>query len=122
MFGRYTYVGNDPVNGVDPTGEAAVGLKVQGQIATLEGGGKFVVEVSVDFKTGEIRASGSVGPRIGLRGKGRVEGFVEPSSKHDNSFSAKGVASGEASAEIKRRLGLGKLVRLWNLGLALMGW
>lgn len=45
----YAYVANEPVNKVDPTGEAAVGRSVEGQLVAGTGG-KFSAEVSVDFK------------------------------------------------------------------------
>ena len=104
----YAYVGNNPVNAIDPNGEEAVGLKIEGQ-AVAGKGGKFSVEVSVDFKTGEIRASGSVGFRAGLRGKGSISGFVEPSSKQGNSLSGKGVVSAEGGADIKTPFGTGEI-------------
>jgi len=108
MFNRYAYAANDPVNMVDPDGEKAVGFRVEGQ-AVAGTGGKFSVEVSVDFKTGEVRASGSVGARLGLKGQGSIELFAEPSSKKGNSLRGQGVVSAEASAEIKTPLGTGEV-------------
>jgi len=77
MFGRYTYVGNDPVNAWDPDGERTFGLNAEGQIA-IGPGIKLAAEVAIDTETGEFRVSVTAGRRVGLRGKASVSGFIEP--------------------------------------------
>ena len=99
MFNRYAYVANDPINGVDPDGLAAFGVNVEAQLAILSGG-RLKFEAAVDTGTGEIRARLLLGERVGLRGKAKVSGFVEPSSKIGNEVSVKHALSGDASVEV----------------------
>ncbi len=69
MFGRYTYVGNDPVNGVDPTGQCpwCVG-------ALIGGGLQIAIEVKKgSFKGGwksSLKAVGKIGVSTGAGAAG----------------------------------------------------
>jgi hypothetical protein len=76
-------------------------LKMLKDKLLLARGGRFRVEVAVDFKTGEIRANATFGERVGLRGKAAISGFAEPSQKIGNELSAKHTLAGDASAELK---------------------
>jgi uncharacterized protein RhaS with RHS repeats len=78
----YAYVGNDPVNMVDPTGMEKWTLSVQGQLTfNLPGrlkknpiikaisrrvpiGGRLGIKVSIDDETGDISATILGGPRV----------------------------------------------------------
>ena len=96
----YAYVGNDPLNMTDPTGEQAVGLNVDAALV-VKGGGRFQAEVAYDFETNELRASATFGYRAGLRGRAEFGFFVEPSSEIGNQLNMEAVAIAEAGVEAK---------------------
>ena len=100
----YAYVGNDPVNATDPTGEQAVGVNAE-LTAVLKGGGRVAAEAAVDMQSGEIRGRITVGPRAGVRGRANASVFVEPSSTQENQITTSAALVGEASVGIKTPVG-----------------
>ena len=75
----YAYVGNDPMNATDPTGEVKLELKLEAQLV-IGVGAKLSIGGYVDTETLEAGATISGGPRVGLEGGVNVAASVSESS------------------------------------------
>ena len=84
MFGRYTYVGNDPVNATDPSGEAAftLGVDVEGSVAGAGIGVQAKLAVSVSRVPGTM-----FGCRVQKGFVGSINTTVANGVYHDSSQS-----------------------------------
>jgi len=74
----YAYVGNDPLNKTDPSGE----VKLEGGLditLAFYAGGKVGLSFSIDTKTLEIGGSVTAGPRLGLEAAVALTGSVSES-------------------------------------------
>ena len=104
----YAYVGNDPVNATDPSGEVRASFTVGATFVAL-GGAQGSVSFSIDTETGEIsvalKASARTGAQIGVK----VSGSITESEKLGNRVSAAATADtqvGNASGAIKVETGV----------------
>jgi len=98
MFGRYTYVGNDPINGIDPTGEKRWGLNINGTIAFKAVGVKVSINANYDTESKELGGAVTVGYRAGAKLSAKAEAYVEPSSTKGNVATLRGEVKVEGQA------------------------
>jgi RHS repeat-associated protein len=96
QYNLYAYVGNDPVNGVDPAGTNRLVLGGGFNIPVID----LNVQIEVDTETLEVgvSAEGSFGPKVGVGVDGNFT--VQESSTQGNRASIKGEAVAGAEAEI----------------------
>lgn len=103
----YAYVGNDPMNMVDPTGERRWGINFVANLAVGPVGGKVRLDVSFDTTHKEVTLKGTAGYKVGAQLGAKLEAYTEPSNDKPKGLSLSGTGSlkGEAVAEIKTPLG-----------------
>jgi RHS repeat-associated protein len=95
----YAYVGNDPLNMTDPTGEIRIsgGLNVT---LAYKIGVRVAVRVSIDTETFEAGGSLTVGGRVGVRGSAGVEGSITASEHRGNDLTAQVDVNAEVGASV----------------------
>jgi uncharacterized protein RhaS with RHS repeats len=103
----YAYVGNDPVNNIDPNGEERWGINLSFKVAAGKVGFRVSLNANYDTETKEVGGSVTAGYRAGAALAAKGEIYVEPSSEQGNQASIEAEVVGEASAEIKAVAGVG---------------
>src|SRR5690606_25184298 len=92
----YAYVGNDPVNMIDPSGMVKISLGLEVQVVVVAGA-KISVGVYIDTKTLEAGATISGGPRLGLQAGASVAVGISESSNSPAQTGLKSTATVDAS-------------------------
>jgi RHS repeat-associated protein len=105
----YGYVGNDPVNQHDPTGQTATGLTIGGTYVS-GGGGSAEIKIVIDWSTGEVRVEFKGGAEVGAKAGLNLSGFVEDSRHEGNSASAGWRVHGNLGANVNVRAGAQPIV------------
>jgi len=96
----YTYVRNDPLNGVDPTGEERIGLFASGELG-VGGDARIKLEISFDTESFELRVDALAGVGVGARVNAEIGGFVAPSRTDGFSANLDLTAQASAAAEFR---------------------
>jgi uncharacterized protein RhaS with RHS repeats len=96
----YAYVGNDPLNGVDPRGTDRIKIELGGAIAWVAG---VEANVSLEFDTETFEVGGSfeAGPAVGVGGDVGVSGSREASSEQGNRIGLSGQVKAEADVGVR---------------------
>ena len=97
----YAYVGNDPLNFLDPLGNARFGVVGDVRVAAGLGGYRFTFGAEYDTESREFGLKFALGYRAGFKLSAKVEGFMEPSSVKGNRFAVRAKGAAEVQAEIK---------------------
>jgi RHS repeat-associated protein len=99
-FNRYAYTGNDPVNFIDPFGEARFGLSIgAGYFRGL--GARGQITITFDTESMEFRSETRVGVGLGARFEASAGGVAGPSRTDGTSASVGLNAQGSVAAELR---------------------
>lgn len=96
-FNRYSYVGNDPMNAVDPSGMIKISLGIEAQVV-IYAGAKVAVGIYVDTKTLEVGATIAGGGRVGYEAGASVTVGLSESSSSPAETGLKSSATVDGSA------------------------
>ncbi|ANP44474.1 hypothetical protein [Candidatus Viadribacter manganicus] len=96
----YQYVGNDPLNGVDPNGEERIGLFASGELG-FGGDARIKLDISFDTESFELRVDALAGVGVGARVNAEIGGFVAPSRTDGFSANLDLTAQASAAAELR---------------------
>ncbi|MDN7134969.1 RHS repeat-associated core domain-containing protein [Pseudidiomarina terrestris] len=99
----YAYVGNDPLNATDPTGEAKLKVGVEATLVVI-GGARIGASISVDFDNGDISTEIYGGPRLGVEA-----GLGVPLSVEESSTAIDEVIKTASSTTVDVSAGLGPI-------------
>ncbi len=120
-FGRYTYVGNDPANMTDPTGEfgilgALIGLAIEATVVAIEGGnpldlkanaGRYAGAAALGFVSGGVGGVVSKGAASAVKGGASLvgKGLSKKAASRtqigaDTLGGAAGAAAGDATEQL----------------------
>ena len=97
----YGYVGVDPSNSVDPTGQTRYGFNFNFKIAIGKVGFRVALNVNYDDTSNEVGGSASAGYHVGAVLESKAELYAEQSSELGDQFAIQGDVGAKVGAKVE---------------------